>query len=145
MSLFQFSRKLTALVVAGVMGFFLVACGGGPSKEAAGDFVLEIVESLYEGDTDPIMDSLNFDNKMIGVDEDQLKLMAEGKLASLARRVQENADKHGGVEKIEITSVEQVANEYTVSLLVSFQSGKTEKSVAKVGWSNDEKKFFIIN
>ena len=82
------------------LSMFLIACGGSKPEEVAKNYV----QAAYDGDSKEMLSYIyipeNYKNKP-GAEE-----MINGKIQAGAAKAKENAERKGGVKKIEITRQE---------------------------------------
>lgn len=140
---FKWWRQLVAVLMAGVMAVFLVACGA-PSKETAGDFVLKLMVAMYAGDIDPMLKSSDFSRYKNAQALMQARKAQEGKLRSVLVQNQIKIDKHGRVDRLKVDQVDFVNNSYLVKVQVTFDDGFKEYQNSRLRWSEELEQFVLM-
>lgn len=115
-----------------------------PSRDDAGDYALEVMESLYvDGDIGPYLTSLTLGAVSPDVDEEAYEA-AKKQSEPFVQSLLDLVENHDGIDDINVVKVDKMGTAYFASLEIEYEDGVVEPVLVKMAWLKDKKLFVIF-
>lgn len=137
-------RKVALMLGACLMALFLTACGE-PSTDGAAKLGKQLIEEVYKGNPQPLLDHMDYSSIESQSDAALAKEVLKGKLTEALNMQQKITEASGGVKSIDVVSSTEKNGFYLVVIKVTFGDGGSRDSNLKFRWNETQETYLLVD